>query len=240
MCNMDEPETTETEATEPETTETETPEAEAKTEPETVPYERLKEVTAKASELEEANQMLQEQIALMRANPPQPQAEKQEQFDIYKEVGLEDPDDIPTVEQQRKINEYYQGLVGEQLADIRFFVDHPDYAELVGTAEKIAIGQFAEPLTAAIKANPALVAMIQNSQNRRLAAYEIAKLHKSKKEPISSKDAKTAIDEAVSIANRVKSSSNVKGGGALSEQGRYESMAEEEFVKLAREHGADV
>ena len=89
-----------------------------------------------------------------------------------------------------------------------------------------------------------MMAMIQTSSNPQLAAYNIAKLYQKNKaegKTTTKKDAKEAIDEAVENANRVKSSANTKGGGAgLSEEGRYEAMSDEEFMKLAATHGAQL
>ena len=84
--------------------------------------------------------------------------------------------------------------------------------------------------------------MIAQSGNPRLAAYEIAKLQMSRtaNKPVKEDEAKNAIDEAVANANRVKSSSNAKGGEALSEEGRYASMDDKAFLELAHKHGAFV
>jgi hypothetical protein len=226
------------------TTEEKTDEkTEQKTEPQTVPKERLDEVNAEMASLKESNAVLQQNIALLQANAPkQPAAET---FDIYKHVGLDpdDPDDVPNQKQLREINKYFQGQRDAQMEQIRFLSDHPDYAELVGTAEQVQSGQFAEPIKAAIKADPSLMAMIQTSANPMLAAYKIAKIHQKNTaagKKTTKTEAKAAIDEAVENANRVKTSANTKGGEALTEEGRFESMGDEEFMKLAASHGAQL
>jgi hypothetical protein len=220
----------------------EKPEEKPEAEPQTVPKERFDEVNTELSSMKEANALLQQNMALLKANAPAQQPAKEE-FDIYKHVGLnpDDPEDIPNQQQLKEINKYNKGVRDQQIAQIRFLSDHPDYSELVGTAEQIQTGQFAEPFKEAIRANPSLMAMIQTSANPQAAAYEIAKLHqqnKAKGEKTTKKDAKEAIDEAVENANRVKTSANTKGGEALSEEGRYEGMSDEEFMKLAASHGA--
>lgn len=218
------------------------PKEEPKEESQTVPKERLDEATAELTSQKEANALLQQNMALLKANAPAatPAAPA---FDIYKHVGLnpDDPEDIPTQKQLKEINKYQEGVREQQIAQIRFLADHPDYTELVGTAEQIMAGQFAEPFREAIKANPSMMAMIGTSANPQSAAYEIVKLYqknKSEGKKTTKSEAKEAIDEAVENANRVKTSANTKGGEALTDEGRFESMDDEEFIKLAATHGA--
>lgn len=224
--------------------ETQTKETTEETKPEMVPKERLDETATRLKAAEEQNVLLQQNQALINANAPA--APKGEAFDIYKHVGLDpdDPTDIPNQEQQKKINAYYQGLSQQRDSRIRFLLDHPDYSQLVGTAEQIQTGQFAEPLKEAIRANPTLMATIQNSADPQAAAYAIAKLHKENKEKGQTKTTKTeaekAIDEAVENANRVKTSANTKGGEGLSEEGRVANMSDADFIKLANSCGADL
>ena len=211
-------------------------------EPKTVSYERFQEMVDKVKGLEGQVEVANQQMALARANPVQGQQVQAPQFDIFKEVGLEDEDDMPNVKQHRQILEHYGKVFDSRLAEIAFHQAHSDYADLVGTADEIMSGKYAEPLAAAIKQNPALLTMIAKSGDPRLAAYEIAKLQKTRTadKPVKAKDAKAAIDEAVENAARVKSSANIKGGGALSEEGRYEGMSDADFLKLALSHGAIV
>jgi len=221
-------------------------EGETQTEAElkTVPYERFQEVVDKMKQLEEQVGIAQQQMALAKANPPQAQGQETSasRFDIFKEVGLVDDDDVPTVKQHKRILEHYGKVFDSRLAEISFLQSHPDYTDLVGTVDEVASGKYAEPLAAAIKQNPALIRMIAQSRNPRLAAYEVAKLQKSNvsDKPIKTDEAKGAIDEAVANANRVKSSSNTKGGEALSEEGRYATMDDADFLKLAHQRGAIV
>lgn len=229
-----------TEATQTETTAA----TETKEEPQTVPKERLDEVNAELKAQKETNAALQTNVALLRANTQQPAAKTAEVFNIYKHVGLnpDDPDDIANQKQQKEIDAYHQGIYNTQLSHIRFLVDHPDYPQLVGTDEQIRIGQFQEPFTEALK-DPALLTMFQTSPNPQITAYVITKLHQKNKAEgtqTTTQEAKDTIAEAVKNANRVKSVSNTKGGEALSDEGRYEEMTDEEFIKLATPHGAVV
>lgn len=226
---------------------TETKEATEKTEttaeakPEMVPKERLDDISTKLKAAEEQNLLLQQNQALLRANAPA--ATKAETFDIYKEVGLEGPEDMPNQEQQRKINAYFEARNNAQIAQLRFLIDHPDYSQLVGTADQIQSGQFAEPLKEAIRENPTLMETIRNSANPQAAAYGIAKLHAKKKEEgakTTKTEAQQAIDEAVENAKRVKTAANTKGGEALSEEGRVVNMSDAEFIKLFNASGGDL
>lgn len=217
-------------------------EAKADDKPKTVPYERVEEMASKIKQLEEQITMNQQQLALARANPPQGREAPAPQFDIFKEVGLEDDEDVPNQGQLKQIFGHYGTMFSRQLADIAFQQAHPDYAELVGTADELASHKYAEPFAAAIKLNPALLTMIAKSADPRLAAYEVAKLQKSKtpEKSVEIDEAKEAIDEAVKTAARVKSSANTKGGGQLSEEGRYAKMSDADFVALALSNGASI
>lgn len=212
-------------------------------EPQTVPKERFDAVTAEAASLKEANAVLQTNVALLNANKQQQQPAA-EPFDIYKHVGLDpdNPDDIPNQQQLKEINKYNQGLLQNEAKQLRFQMDHQDYSELVGTVEQIRSGQFQEPFREALK-DPALLAMFQNSQTPQITAYVIAQLHQKNAEKgktTTKTEAKAAIDEAVEAANRIKTSSNTKGGEALSDAGRYENMSDEEFAVIAAKNGAVV
>jgi len=206
--------------------------------------DRIQQLTNDLKAQKEANDLLQQNLALMKANAPQQTAPQAEQFDIYKHVGLdpEDPDDTANQKQLKTIIAHIEGRYNEQISQLRFMVEHPDYSEVVGTAEQIRAGQFGEPLREAIKANPALIATIQASAQPQVAAYSIAKLYqknKAKGQQTTKTDAQEAIDEAVKNANKVKSSSNVKGGTALKGENRYQSMPDDEFVALAIQNGAN-
>lgn len=209
---------------------------------ETVPKERLDEISAELATQKEANALLQQNMTLLRANAPaQPKAPE---FDIYKHVGLnpDDPDDIANQGQLKEIHKYNQGVIGAQAQHLRFLIDHPDYPELVGTDEQIQSGQFQEPFTEALK-DAALLTMFKTSPTPQITAYVVAKLHQkniSKEKTTTTTEAKSAIDEAVANANKVKSVANTKGGGALSDEGRYESMSDQDFLELAASRGAQL
>ncbi len=210
--------------------------------PETVSKERFDEQQAKLTEAQETNELLRQNQAIIAANVPQ--APAAEAFDIYAEVGLkaDDPTDIPNQEQLKRINAHFQAVTNSSNAQIRFLIEHPDYTELVGTAEQIKSGQFAGPLKEAIRANPTLMATIGNSPDRQAAAYSIAKLYADKNAgtKIEKSESQEVIDEAVNNAARVKTGANVAGGEGLSEAGRLATISDADFVKMANKVGADL
>lgn len=219
----------------------ETKQGSEETQPETVAKERFDEQQVKLKEAEEQNALLQENQAIIKANTPVVPAANA--FDIYKEVGLnpDDPDDIPTQAQQKKINGYFQAVRAHQDAKARFQREHPDYYSLVGTDEQTTTGQFAEPLKIAIRANSTLMTALQNSPRPWELAYSNAKQHAKKKDEKPAKtEAQAAIDEAVANSERIKVASNTKGGLGLSEEGQVATMSEAEFIKLANSVGADL
>ncbi|NVL90731.1 MAG: hypothetical protein HWN69_07030 [Desulfobacterales bacterium] len=202
--------------------------------------ERIQELTNELKAEKESKALLEQNIELLKANAPPPK--EVEQFDIFKHVGLnpDDPEDMANQGQLKAIINHSTGALREQLNQMRFMIEHPDYADLVGTTEQIRAGQFGEALSAALKANPALLATIQTSNQPQVAAYSIAKLYKQNKgQQTTEDDAKQAIDQAVQNANRIKSSSNTKGGAALTGENRYVAMPDAEFVELAIQNGAN-
>lgn len=221
-----------------ETAEAQTAETEKE---ETVPKARFEEVMAERNAAEERVGFLTQQQQIINANQQKPAEQKP--FDIYAHVGLDpdDPLDIPNQSQLKKIDEYNRSRIDSRLAQVQFLSTHPDFNEIVGTDEGIRAGRFAPPLAKAIKENPALLQTIISSPNMHDTAYQIAKLKiDNPDKKVETGDAKDAIDEAVENAQKVKSSSNVAGGGVLSEAGRYESMDDEPFIELARSHGAPI
>ena len=208
--------------------------------------DRIKELTDLVSNLKEQISTMAETAAIARANPVvAPVQTAQQQADpldaIFKEAGLDadDPEEIPNQAQFKKILGNVATVFDRRLAEMSFFQMHPDYTELVGTQDELASGQYAAPLAAAIKKNPALIQQIQKSADPRMAAYEIAKLQKDKPaEKVENKEAQDAIDEAVKNANKVKSVANTTGGGGVTEEGRFASMSDGDFLKLAADNGA--
>lgn len=208
--------------------------------------DRIKELTDQVSDLKGQISTMAETAAIAKANPmvaptqpAQPQADPLDA--IFKEAGLDadDPEEILYQAQFKKILGTVATVFDRRLAEMSFFQTHPDYREIVGTQDELASGQYAAPLAAAIKKNPALIQQIQKSADPRMAAYEIARLQKTKPaEKVDTEEAKNAIDEAVENAKKIKSSANAKGGGGLTEAGRFADMSDGDFLELAADNGA--
>ena len=221
-------------------TEDQTDQTEDQQEDQTVPMERFKEMEAKAKAAEEQANLATQNAQIALAN--QPKAEQPKQRDIYAEVGLDpnDPEDVPTQAQLKAINEYHLKQMQQGQAQTQFLAAHPDFINLVGTDEQVNTRQYAPPLQAALKANPALYGLIAHSNNPRESAYQIAKAFVEKKAAPSKDEAQAAIDEAAAAAGRVKSAGNAAGGGVLSEEGRIATMSDEDYMALTLKNGADL
>lgn len=213
---------------------------------EMVPKSRLEEETAKVTAANEQNKLLQQNQQLIQQNAAaQANAPKVEPYDIYKDVGLDpnDPDDVPTQAQQKKINAYFQQQDNFKQSLIHTRLDHSDFNDIVGTTEQIRSGLYAAPLAAAIQADPTLRTQILNSANPYETAYRFAKTYKKQTGDSKNTDKTTAekeIDEAVAESKRVKTSANAQGGDGLSEAGRTTNMSDTDFIKEFNQFGGDL
>jgi len=224
---------------------TEATEKSEETKPEMVSKERMDEVTTKNRELEEQNELLRQNQALISANTVA--APQTKQIDPFEAAGLDpnEPNESATQEQHKKILGHYMGGVRSEIDQLRFVADHPDFPALVGTAEQIKTGQWAAPLMKAIKANPTLMSTIVNSANSYAAAYSVAKIQADKdkegdKTKTTRTEAQQAIDEAVENSNKVKTSANAPGGEGLSEEGRTANMSDAEFIAEFNKSGGQL
>lgn len=218
--------------------------SEAGVEQQTVPKERFDEVNNEVAALKEKVELMEQNSALAAANAPQQTAEQAKPFDIFEHAEVGQDDDTISVGQAKKIVEYTTKTQQAQIDDLRFHVERPDYYDVVGTPDKVKLGQFAAPLAAVFKETPTLLTTMLSSRNPKKAAYELGKAAAANQATApkaeSKDDAQKAIDEAVANAERVKSSATVRGGSPLSEEGRYMNLDNAAFVELARSHGANV
>jgi hypothetical protein len=206
---------------------------------EMVPKSRLDEVQATLEAEKEAAAQQAQQYNLILAQQQQNSKSKDQAPDIFKELGIEDDEDVLTVGQHRKLINHQMQLFGSLINDLQFQVSHPDFTELCGTMDQIRAGQWAQPLKDAIMKNPALMTTITSSANPKEAAYQIAKTAVKKADKtVDTTEAEEAIKKAAEDAGKIKSTSNVKAAATLSEKGRYDEMDDEEFLKLAAKNGA--
>lgn len=204
-----------------------------------VPKERMDTLINENTELKTRIDLIEQNNALVAANAPATQP--LEEFDIYKEAGVSDEgSDSISVEQHRKTLDYVQKTHQAQITDLRFHVMNPDFTEMVGTNDQIAKQEFAPPLAAALKANPALLDQIKSNANPKQAALGIARAAAGAVKAAETTDGEDVIDEAVRNAERVKSGQTVRGGSGVGAQHRFMSMTDEAFTALARKNGANV
>lgn len=227
-------------------TATETTATETKTETETKPNaeKRIEDLVAENKALTEKNEVMQQNQAVLSANVQAPEPAKQ--YDPWEASGMDpkEPNEPATQEQHKKILGHYVGGLQEEAALTRFVADHPDFPQIVGTAQQIASGQLAEPIMKAIKADPTLYDRLKNSRTRLAsykAAYSVAKIQSKKEVKATTKtEAQEAIDDAVDNATKVKSVSNTKGGAALSEEGPTAKLSDADFINLFNQSGGDL
>ena len=211
-------------------------EAAAQNQSESVTKERFDEVNAKLAAAEETNALLQQNMALASANANAARLPRQPPDD-YEAAGIKIPDDpendMLNFADQRKLDDYRAKKDAAEKAEIHFKLDHPDFAQVVGTPEQINSGQWAKPLADAIKDDPTIAAKIQASGNPRSAAYSIAKLYEQR---ASSKPAKTAeeeaaatIQEALAAVEKPGSASAASGQAGLDMAHTIANETDEEF-----------
>ena len=222
-----------------ETTETKTEAEETKPDAE----KRIEDLVAENKTLTEKNEEYQRNQAVLAANAAP--AEPVNQIDPWQAAGLDpnEPNESATQEQHKKILGHFVGSLQEESALTRFVVDHPDFPQIVGTADQIATGQLAGPIMTAIKADPTLYDRLKNSRSRLAAykaAYSVAKIQARKEAKPQKTAAQEAVDEAVDNAEKVKSVSTTTGGAALSEKGPTENLSDADYIKLFNQYGGDL
>lgn len=200
---------------------------------EMVPKERLDEVSARLEAEQEARSNLEQQLALTAANTVAPQA--QQPVDDFEAAGIKIEDrDMPlSAEETQKLTRYQAEQYKRDLAELHFKLDHPDFAQVVGTPEQIASGQYAKPLADAIKADPSIAVKIAQAANPRAAAYRIAKLFEARAEaaPEQTEEQKAAavIQEVIAASERPGSASAAPGQAGIDSASKVAKMSDEEF-----------
>jgi len=192
--------------------------------------EREKRQAAEA-ELQNAR----DQVALMSQQAPaQPQKQTALHQAIAKQLGIDL--DMATPQETLQITEAMLMITSGQQSEQSFVNSHPDYAEVVGVNGPGGQFQYAPPLLRALKGNPALGNALQNSPNKAVLAYEIARNDpqylKDVAEKAKAPDTKAAEKAvaAITAANKQMSISGAKGGGTLDNAARRAAQTDEEFL----------
>ena len=191
------------------------------------------EAEAQAAKIEA--QTLRDQMAIASSQP----VKQPERVGLYKAVAKQlgiDPE-LASVDEQGMIFEGMLQVTSSQQSEQSFIASRPDYAEVVGVIGPRGQFQYAPPLIRALKENPALASALNNSPNKAVLAYEIARKDPQYLAELADKaksaDTKAAEKAVVKIeaANKQLSVSAAKGGGQLDKAANIAAMSDEEFRK---------
>ena len=183
-------------------------------------------------------QSIKDQMAVVMANQntsQNPQAEPT-QADILKQLGVEveDDDDYLTAGQMKTVLQGFAGQVNSIVSNQTFLSKRSDFADVVG----VQVGnnfQYAPPMLRALKANPALSSILQQSPNAAVLAYEIAKNdpeYLASQEQAGKTTQQIAAEKAeakIKVANKQQSISAAKGGGEPDQGAAITAMSDKEF-----------
>lgn len=180
-------------------------------------------------------QNLRDQLAMRQEQQPAQQEQPKGLYQaVAKQLGI-DPELATPDEQGAIFNGMLQVTTGQQ-SEQSFINSRPDYAEVVGVNGPGGQFQYAAPLLRALKANPALANALNNSPNKAVLAYEIARQDPQYitelKEAAKSDDTKAAekAKAAIDAKNQQLSISAAKGGGgSLDDAARRAAQTDEEF-----------
>jgi len=195
----------------------------------TVPLVALEDERGKRQALEEKVRNLEENMALMRNNPREPdgqverkEVEEKDFFDGMDEADVMTVGEVKRVmakqkEDLKKEKETFGKTVGGLISQLTMMVENPDAKEVIS-----------KHLPNVLKLKPHLKEAIRTSSNPYALAYELGKLDpeygKGKKGDEIDKDAKKIIEnlEKPQIGA-------AKGGGALDQVSVYSNLTDEQL-----------
>lgn len=183
-------------------------------------------------------QNIRDQLAIINAQRAEQAPQQAKQVGLYqavaKQLGI-DPEYATPEEQGTIFNGMLQVTSGQQ-SEQSFVNSHSDYAEVVGISGPGGQFQYAPPLLRALRANPALANALNNSPNKAVLAYEIAKndpQYLTEQAEVAKSDDTKAAEKAeakINAANQQLSVSAAKGGGELDQSAALAAMNDEEFA----------
>ncbi|MHC4344724.1 MAG: hypothetical protein ACYSUP_08575 [Planctomycetota bacterium] len=151
------------------------PATDSKQHEETVPYSRFEEANAAKKAAEDAAAQLQAQLTVLQQQQvPQRQAQPATIYDqTVERLGLKDEVYLSSEQQGQIFNAMFEVIQASQ-GEAAFLASHPDYAQVVGTAD--ITGKFvpAPPLARAIAKDPTLAQKLSSSPSGKEFAYMIA------------------------------------------------------------------
>jgi hypothetical protein len=140
----------------------------------TVPYTRFEEVNAAKKAAEEAAAQLQAQLNLIQQQQVPPRAQPATLYEqTVERLGLKDESYLNNEQQGQIFNAMFEVIQASQ-SEAAFMAAHPDYVQVVGTAD--ITGKFvpAPPLARAIAKDPGLALRLSQSPHGKQFAYDIA------------------------------------------------------------------
>jgi len=187
--------------------------------PEMVPVSALQAERRERQALQDQFQMLQDHVNLMKANPPEPAAPPQQEYD-----GMAD-DDVLTVGEAKKFMSKLQQNYQASVEEIRVQQKYSDYDTVVS-----------KYLPDVIAKNPALKSTLQNDANRYELAYFLAKNSDSYRE--ANKEVKKSAEAQRIVENGQKAGSLSSVGSTVpqSPMSSIKHMSDEEFMKMANKN----
>lgn len=150
----------------------------------------------------------------------QPQPKKQRIFE-----GME-KDYVPSVGEIESALEQHERSIREKMEEMSVIQKYHDYHDVLEN-----------DLVPLIKEKPHLAQMIQSSENKALAAYELGIMARQTKQP-ASKDMSGAerAQRIVQNAEKPMNIAQVGGSSAISKADYYSQMSDADFLKLAKQH----
>jgi hypothetical protein len=150
------------------------PATDSKQHEETVSYTRFEEVNAAKKAAEEAAAQLQAQLNLIQQQQVPPRAQPATLYEqTVERLGLKDESYLNNEQQGQIFNAMFEVIQASQ-SEAAFMAAHPDYVQVVGTAD--ITGKFvpAPPLARAIAKDPGLALRLSQSPHGKQFAYDIA------------------------------------------------------------------
>ncbi len=202
--------------------------AEQQDEQKTVPIEALEAEKQKTAQAEQTTQVLQEQLRIQQANPPQVQPQQQQ--DIFDGIFDEDDEIVDPKQFKEGLNRVMR-VFSNVASSLQATGQHSDHSDIVG-----------KYLPEVINKDPALAQELANLQKTNPAAAISFGYRLAKTNPQYQKDQDTAVGkgkeetpeqkaaaEAIKAAKRPGSASQAAGGGALNLANQIANETDDQF-----------
>jgi hypothetical protein len=180
-----------------------------------VPVAALQAIRQEKQQLQENLRLMQDHLALLRANSPAQKAPEPELRD----------DDVLTVGEARKFLEAEKRQTQTELAELKMQQTYPDYADVVRNY-----------LPQALKEDPELRDEIQSSQNPFKLAYKLAKRSEAYQKAQRERSSSPEAAKAIANAQRPGNLSSVGSVSPVSQVAAWKSMSDADFMKQVQKN----